>query len=45
MKTEAHDAGALQYQKNPQSYAVFLDSAAAERSHRVAPGAVARVEA
>ena len=42
MKTETHEAGVL---KNPQSHAVFFDSAAVWRSHHGAAGARARAEA
>jgi hypothetical protein len=45
MKTETHEAGVLQYQKNPQSHAFFFDSAAVWRSHRGAAGPLARAEA
>jgi hypothetical protein len=45
MKTETHEAGVPQYPKNPQSHAVFFDSAAVWRSHRGAAGALARAEA
>jgi hypothetical protein len=45
MKTATHEAGMLQYRKNPQSHAVFFDSADVWRSHRGAAGALARAEA
>jgi hypothetical protein len=45
MKTETHEAGVLQYQKNPQGHAVFFDSAPAWRSRRGAAGSLARAEA
>jgi hypothetical protein len=45
MKTETDEAGVPLNRKNPQSHAVFFDSAAVVRSHRGAAGALARAEA
>lgn len=45
MKIETHQAGVLQYQKNPRSRAVFFDSAAVWRGHRGAAGGLPPAEA